>query len=206
MNIYPAMKAPTDASRVRVRASSRSCAERPFPMEILMLTATALRTMRAALDWSMRDLASAAGVALGTVLKIEQGGAVTPAIERRVRAAFATRGVSVRMTAGSATVRIRKVPPPVKAGVPPELLGLAYVTFRLRKDGTHRVLFQVPTRLRPHGWPPTRPLPVTYRRQGDLSDMGEVAAIKADARRLTGQLEKARTPSLKASGDASHGI
>lgn len=56
-----------------------------------------------------------------------------------------------------------------------------------RKDGTRRVLFEVPARLRPSGWPSTRPLP-TEGRRGDLSDPAEVARIKADAERFYAEL------------------
>lgn len=62
-----------------------------------------------------------------------------------------------------------------------------YVSVRVRKDGTARVLFEVPARLRPSGWPSTRPLPIKDRR-GDLSDPFEVARIKQDAERLYAEL------------------
>lgn len=156
------------------------------------MTPTALRTMRAAMHWSMRDCASAAGVALGTILAIEKGVTVSTRTLRRVRAAFGSQGVSVRITDAAITVRIAATPPALKAQIPPELLGLAYVSIRPRADGTHRVLFEVPARLRPPGWPATRPLPLTHERRGNLGDKSEVAAIKVDARRLVVQLEEAR--------------
>lgn len=67
-----------------------------------------------------------------------------------------------------------------------------YVTVRPRKDGTARVLFEVPARLRPSGWSKTTPLPVHAERRGDLTDGAEVAAIQADAKRLLAQLRAAR--------------
>lgn len=60
-----------------------------------------------------------------------------------------------------------------------------------RADGTYRVLFEVPKRLRPSGWPSTRPLPIEGRR-GDLTDAAEVARIQADAERLYQDLQRAR--------------
>lgn len=68
----------------------------------------------------------------------------------------------------------------------PQELG-KYVSVRVRKDGTARVLFEVPARLRPSGWPSTRPLPIEGRR-GDLTDPFEVARIKQDADRLYAEL------------------
>lgn len=49
----------------------------------------------------------------------------------------------------------------------------------------------MPARLRPSGWPSTRPLPIDDRR-GDLNDPAERARIKADAERLHGLLVDAR--------------
>lgn len=65
------------------------------------------------------------------------------------------------------------------------------VIARPRADGTHRVLFEVPARNRPSGWPSTRPLP-TVGRRGDLSDPAERARIRADAERLHDELLAAR--------------
>lgn len=59
-----------------------------------------------------------------------------------------------------------------------------YVTVRRRADGTARVLFEVPPRLRPSDWPATIPLPLDGPRRGDLDDAAEVARIQADARQL----------------------
>lgn len=64
-----------------------------------------------------------------------------------------------------------------------------------RADGTYRVLFEVPARLRPSGWPSTRPLP-TEGRTGDLSDAAEVARIQTDAARLYAEMQGARSPSV----------
>ena len=156
------------------------------------MTPAMLRAMRGALDWSMRDLAEAAGVALATVLKAEQGGEVTTTTERKLRGAFVAVGVFARRQGEGFTITLRPRSAQARAGVPAQLLGLPYVTFRQRQDGTHRVLFEVPARVRPMGWKACRPLPLTYRRAGDLMDPGEVAAIKEDARCLFAQLGKAR--------------
>lgn len=67
-----------------------------------------------------------------------------------------------------------------------------YVTVRPRKDGTARVLFEVPPRLRPSGWSPAIPLPVTGERKGDLTNAEEVGRIQFDAKRLLDQLRAAR--------------
>lgn len=67
-----------------------------------------------------------------------------------------------------------------------------YVTLRRRADGTFRVLFEVPPRLRPSGWCPTFPLPIKQPRTGDLTNADEVARIKADAKQLLAELREAR--------------
>lgn len=66
------------------------------------------------------------------------------------------------------------------------------VVVRPRADGTWRVLFEVPARNRPSGWPSTRPLP-TVGRRGDLSDPAEIARIRADAERLYAEMLVARS-------------
>lgn len=67
-----------------------------------------------------------------------------------------------------------------------------YVTLRRRADGTHRVFFQVPERLRPSDWPSLIPLPVQGDRTGDLRRAEEVQRIQADAKRLYERLQRAR--------------
>lgn len=156
------------------------------------MTPAMLRAMRGAVDWSMRDLAEAAGVSLATVLKAEQGGDVTATTERKLRGAFISMGVTARKESAGSKITIRPKAAPGRPGVPAQLLGLPYVTFRPRVDGTHRVLFEVPARVRPMGWRASRPLPLTYPRAGDLTDPGEVEAIKEDGRKLFKQLEMAR--------------
>ncbi|MET3665956.1 tyrosine-type recombinase/integrase [Caulobacter sp. 1776] len=64
-----------------------------------------------------------------------------------------------------------------------------YVTLRPRADGTFRVFFQVPARLRPQGWLSLIPLPVTGTRTGNLQDLDEVARIQADAAALFAKLK-----------------
>lgn len=77
--------------------------------------------------------------------------------------------------------------------MPSVLLDLGrYVTVRPRKDGTARVLFEVPARLRPSDWSPAIPLPITGERRGNLTDAGEVARIQADAAALLDRLRAAR--------------
>lgn len=67
-----------------------------------------------------------------------------------------------------------------------------YVTLRPRKDGTARVFFQVPERLRPSDWPSLTPLPVNGSRTGDLSNAEEVSRIQSDAKALYARLQAAR--------------
>lgn len=67
-----------------------------------------------------------------------------------------------------------------------------YVTLRPRKDGTVRVLMEVPARLRPSGWLAAIPLPITGTRKGDLTDLEEVGRIKADADALYVALVRSR--------------
>ena len=52
------------------------------------------------------------------------------------------------------------------------------------------MLFQVPPRQRPAGWPPTIPLPLSGG-TGDLSDTGEVDQIKSDAQTLYDDFRRA---------------
>jgi hypothetical protein len=66
-----------------------------------------------------------------------------------------------------------------------------YVTVRRRADGTSRVLFEVPPRLRPSGWSATIPLPLKDR-TGDLKNGGELARIKSDAEDLYQKLQRDR--------------
>jgi integrase len=61
-----------------------------------------------------------------------------------------------------------------------------------RKDGTRRVFFQVPERLRPSDWPSLIPLPIEGARRGDLEDAAEVSRIQADAKALYERLQQAR--------------
>lgn len=61
-----------------------------------------------------------------------------------------------------------------------------------RADGTYRVLFELPPRLRPSGWLPTTPLPIEGVRRGDLTDADEVARIQRDAAKLYAAYVQAR--------------
>lgn len=160
-----------------------------------MLTPPVLRAMRGALGWSMRDCAAAAGVALATVLKAEAGEPVSAATALRLRKAFAGRGVTVRPCNGATDVRIRDKPRSEQPGVPEPLRNLPYVVLRPRADGTCRILFEVPKRLRPEGWPAARPLPCSAARRGDLSDIAEMAAVRRDAARLLNELQTSRSRS-----------
>ena len=67
-----------------------------------------------------------------------------------------------------------------------------FVTLRRRADGTCRVLFEVPQRLRPSGWPATIPLPRKGVRSGDLTDADEVRRISVEARELYAEVQRQR--------------
>jgi transcriptional regulator with XRE-family HTH domain len=154
----------------------------------------AIRTMRAALGWSLRDLAAHSGLALNTVHAAESGSVVARKTERALRTALRVHGVTCRRSGDTVHVQIRQTGPSLRLRVAEELAGLPYVTLRgPREDGTYRVLFEVPARLRPQGWPPTRPLPVSARRRGDLTDQAEVAAIRSDAERFATALSSVRS-------------
>ncbi len=162
------------------------------------MTPSAIRAMRGALDWSMRDLAEHSSLGLGTVLRAEQGEDMTPWTKRRLRDAFRLAGVQCSMTPSAAVVTIGPAPSAVKGGVSPKLLGLRFVAVRRRASGSYRVAFEVPAKSRPPGWPPSRPLPSTGR-TGRLDD-AEVQAIRRDARKLLVELERARAKASRAWG------
>lgn len=62
----------------------------------MQLTPEACRAARALLGWSIRDLASAAGVSPTTVLALEQGGAsARPETLTKICDSFAAKGVSL---------------------------------------------------------------------------------------------------------------
>jgi len=87
----------------------------------------------------------------------------------------------------------RKPNPSPSTSMPSIKLDLGrYVTLRPRADGTYRVFFQVPARLRPSGWPSLIPLPITADRNGNLGDLVEVEAIRQDAKTLYRQLNGER--------------
>ena len=67
-----------------------------------------------------------------------------------------------------------------------------FVVLRKRKDGTYRVLMEVPKRLRPSGWSATIPLPVEAPRTGRLTDLHEMARVRQDADRLYARLTRER--------------
>lgn len=67
-----------------------------------------------------------------------------------------------------------------------------YVTLRGRRDGTFRVLMEVPARLRPSDWSAAIPLPVKGSRTGDLTNLEEVKRIRDDAAALYAKLINAR--------------
>lgn len=89
-----------------------------------------------------------------------------------------------------------KTPPPTNGTLtllPSVTLELGkYVTLRPRKDGTYRVFFQVPAKLRPSGWLSLIPLPLDGARNGDLSDLDEVRRIQDGAAVLYRRLKQDR--------------
>lgn len=86
-------------------------------------------------------------------------------------------------------------PPPTGPSTPMPSVKLElgkFVTTRPRADGTARVFFQVPARLRPSDWPSLIPLPTTGARTGDLTNGNEVGRIQADSARLYAELTSER--------------
>lgn len=53
------------------------------------------------------------------------------------------------------------------------------------------MLYQVPERIRPQGWPPTLPLPLSKPRTGHLTDAAELARIVSDAEQLYSEMQAA---------------
>lgn len=155
------------------------------------------RAARALLGWSLRGLASYAAVSLPTLLKIEAGKSVSGRSAAKVRAAFLAKGVALNgADAERVPPEIRQVP--LTAGA----LNLgAFVTLHgPRRDGTYRVLFEAPRRVRPAGWMSTIPLPITSPRTGRLSDANELARIRADAAELRRRLQEGREQPARRAG------
>ena len=165
------------------------------------ITPATLRAARAALGWSMRDLEAEAGVTRPTIVRIEAGGEASRQVAAKLVRAFRRHGVSMQREKGSVLVRVRVAedgspiaPRPVS---PADVLhDLPYVTARPRKDGKCRVLFEVPSRLRPPGWSPTVPLSLTGDIGVDLSDPAAVAAVRKNAGALMHRLQAARERAL----------
>lgn len=65
---------------------------------------------RAALNWSVVDLALAASVAPNTVTRMELGRSVQPETVQRIRLAFEKLGLAFAATSKSLTVRCRRKP------------------------------------------------------------------------------------------------
>lgn len=78
----------------------------------------------------------------------------------------------------------------------------SYVILRQRKNGTYRVLFEVPERIRPAGWPATIPLPIETPRTGDFAaHPEEQLRIKADAAHLNQQMAEERGKRVSVASD-----
>lgn len=71
-----------------------------------------------------------------------------------------------------------------------------YVVLKRRADGTGRVYFQVPARLRPAGWPPTIPFLRDTALPGRVADLTptQAALIVTAGAALAHELDQARTP------------
>lgn len=79
-----------------------------------------------------------------------------------------------------------------------------FVSVRARGDGTFRVLFEIPPRLRPSGWSPTIPLPRQAPRTGALDNADELARIRTDAAALYEDYLRAK--GLKPQGARGHSV
>lgn len=94
----------------------------------------------------------------------------------------------------------RPTPPPVSSISMPRAptskdLGRFVSRRGPRADGTYRVLFELPPRLRPSGWLPTTPLPIEGPRTGDLFNRDEVLRIQRDAAELYRRYLASKAPS-----------
>ncbi|CAN5241334.1 hypothetical protein BH10PSE1_BH10PSE1_28290 [soil metagenome] len=143
--------------------------------------------MRAAVGWSMRDLAERADVALASVLKIERGERVSHRLEQRVQAAFAAHGVKSWRQKGGTMVSVLDEAPPMPTTPADKLRAMPWVSVT---GDRHKVEFRVPSLHRPDRWPQVQRLPLTGPQTGNLSDPAEVAAIKRDALTLGAKLAK----------------
>jgi transcriptional regulator with XRE-family HTH domain len=164
----------------------------PKRLDPARLSAASCRAARALLKWSMRDLAAAADVSLPTLLKIEKGGEVGEEVSRKVQTAFLQHHVSLHVGDGFGARLLPSAPGRAPLDDTAALIrSLPFVSARRRTDGTYRVLFEVPGRLRPAGWLPTTPIPF-HERRGDLGDRKEVVAIRRDAGALYQRYRDAR--------------
>jgi transcriptional regulator with XRE-family HTH domain len=82
------------------------------------LTADQCKIGRAAVGWSARDLAAAAGVEPGTIHDLETGAVVAAPLSSKILAAFADAGVNfVEGPDGSARMRVRTLDGVIEAPV-----------------------------------------------------------------------------------------
>lgn len=65
-----------------------------------------------------------------------------------------------------------------------------------RKDGSDHVVMEVPTRLRPPGWPKTIKLPQIGRRHGSLRDPSFLGRVRKDADRLNRRIDDLRAEAV----------
>lgn len=154
------------------------------------MTPAALRAMRAAVGWSMRDLAEQADVALASVLRMEGGGRVGHRTELKVQAAFAAQGVKTWWKTGGWLISILDTVPPGPSSPADELRALPWVCVSPLVDGQHRVEFRVPAKHRPDRWPAAQALPLKRPRPCKLDDLSELKEIKRDALTLGARLAK----------------
>jgi transcriptional regulator with XRE-family HTH domain len=72
----------------------RSCVKGTFALKVRPMNITQCRMARAALGWTLDDLASASGVGRRTVAKFEAGGSILPGKLEAMRAAFVQEGIA----------------------------------------------------------------------------------------------------------------
>jgi transcriptional regulator with XRE-family HTH domain len=72
------------------------------------MNVTQCRMARAALDWTLDNLADASGVARRTIAKFEKGGNVLPEKMEALRAAFVAAGVEFINGGKSVGVRVQR--------------------------------------------------------------------------------------------------
>jgi transcriptional regulator with XRE-family HTH domain len=85
-----------------------SCVKGLFAIKVRGMNIVQCRMARAALDWSLDDLAEASGVGRRTIAKFEAGGNVLPEMVEKMRAALHAAGVAFTNGGGRVGVSVKR--------------------------------------------------------------------------------------------------